>query len=100
MSFLLRKPTSGGICSVPLTMLSAATEVSSIPTAPFKPKNQIVMTPAKTPEVKKGRMTKAETLKAEKAAIMGSLAAFAESKPTKKDVKKYFEARLSELRTK
>jgi hypothetical protein len=57
------------------------------------------MTPAKTPEVKKGRMTKAETIKAEKAAVMSSLAAFAESKPTKKDVKKYFETRLSELKT-
>ena len=91
--FLLRKPAGGGISSVPLSLLTGEVKPPSI-TA--KPKNEIVM---KAPETKR-RLTKAETIKAEKAAIMDSLASFAESKPSKKDVREYFKARLEALKTK
>jgi hypothetical protein len=94
MSILIhRKPGSGGFSTVPLSLLNAKPGDSPI-TA--KPKNEIVM---KTPEPKR-RLTKAETIKAEKEEIMSSLSAFAETKPSKKDVREYFKSRLESIKTK
>ena len=83
--------SGGGHSTVPLGMLFP--DKKETPTAP---RNTMIMTSAAKPEPKK-RMTKAEMMKAEKAAMKDSIEAFAESKPTKKGVRDYFMERTNAL---
>jgi hypothetical protein len=70
--------------------------VSSMPV-----RNTVEMLPAahsKT-EKKGGRPTKADKLKAKRMEASEAIAALLEDKPTKKDVYRYFETRIEELRS-
>lgn len=80
--------SGGGHSTVPLGML--------FPDKKEAPKNTMIMTSTAKPEPKK-RMTKAEMMKAEKAAMKDSIEAFAASKPTKKGVREYFMERTNAL---
>jgi hypothetical protein len=55
--------------------------------------------PAHEEKKKGGRPTKAEKLKAKRLEASEAIAELLEDKPTKKDVFRYFEARIGELRT-
>jgi len=62
-------------------------------------KNTIELVPTVPTEKKKGgRPTKAEKLKAKRLEASEGIAELLEDKPTKKDVLRYFEARIEELR--
>jgi hypothetical protein len=63
------------------------------------PRNVIEHIPAEPEKKKGGRPTKAEKLKARQREASEAIAALLEDKPTKKDIYKYFEARIEELRS-
>jgi hypothetical protein len=67
--------------------------------APPLHKNTIELVPTVPTEKKKGgRPTKAEKLKAKRLEASEGIAELLEDKPTKKDVLRYFENRIEELR--
>jgi hypothetical protein len=64
------------------------------------PKNTVILEPTVPTEKKKGgRPTKAEKLKAKRLEASEGIAELLEDKPTKKDVFRYFESRIEELRS-
>jgi hypothetical protein len=68
--------------------------VSSMPV-----RNTVEMHPTVPTEKKKGgRPTKADKLKAKRMEASEAIAELLDSKPTKKDVYRYFETRIEELR--
>jgi hypothetical protein len=63
------------------------------------PRNTIELVPTVPTEKKKGgRPTKADKLKAKRLEASEGIAELLEGKPTKKDVLRYFENRIEELR--
>jgi hypothetical protein len=66
-----------------------------------QPPRNTVETPPTVPTEKKkgGRPTKADKLKEARKHASEGIAELVESKPSKKDVYRYFEARIEELRT-
>jgi hypothetical protein len=69
--------------------------VSSMPI-----KNTVELVPTAPTEKKKGgRPTKADKLKAKRLEASEAIAELLEDKPTKKDVYRYFETRMEELRS-
>ena len=64
------------------------------------PRNTVEPTPTVPTEKKKGgRPTKADKLKEARRHASDAIAELVENKPTKKDVYRYFESRIEELRT-
>jgi hypothetical protein len=71
------------------------TTVSSHP-----PKNTVELPPTAPTEKKKGgRPTKADKLKEARQHASEAIATLLEDKPTKKDIYRYFESRIEELRS-
>ena len=66
----------------------------------FSPPSAAVLEPTVPSEKKKGgRPSKADKLKAAKASATEAIVELVESEPTKKDIFKYFENRIAELRS-
>jgi hypothetical protein len=64
------------------------------------PRNTVELTPTAPTEKKKGgRPTKADKLKEARKHASDAIAELLEDKPTKKDIYRYFETRIEELRT-
>ena len=71
---------------------------SAIPAArPVAPAPTILSVPMPATERPKGRMTKEERAREMRRSISERIAAFADSKPSKKAVREFFAARIAEL---
>ena len=83
----------------PLSMVSRSPAfLPPVSVSSYPPRNTVELPPAEPEKKKGGRPTKADKLKEARKHASDAIAELLEDKPTKKDIYRYFETRIEELR--